>query len=68
MSNNIPDNAKKLAIKTEMLRHMVTARQQLNDNKPSTFVKMTVITLEIAAMERDEFVPNPQKWEKMLAE
>lgn len=68
MSNNLSPEAKKLAIKSELLRHLTTVEKQLNENKPSSVAKLFFLGLEIETYFKFGDEPDLQRWDNWLKE
>lgn len=65
MSNNI---SRKLEIKAELLRHMVTAQEKLENNEVSSVVKVLTLQLDLHRFEARGVEPDLQLWRRALGE
>lgn len=65
MSNNMP---RKLQIKAELLRHLVTVDKMVKEDKPSSVVKALFLAADYYAFEEHGQEPDLAFWEKYLAE
>lgn len=64
MSNNLTES-KKLELKSEMLRHLETAKRLADEGRPSTGVKAFFMEEDIRTLEFG-IEPNIKGWQAML--
>lgn len=63
MSNNIQ---KKLEIKSELLRHLDTATTMMNEDKPSSLIKVIALKFDIIDFDLYNKDPNLGLWREIL--
>lgn len=67
MSNNITAE-RKLAIKSELLRHMETVKQRIQNGDGSSQLKMMFLDRDMEDLEKHNQEPELEFWENWLAE
>lgn len=65
MSENL-SNSKKLEIRSELLRHLETAKAANKEGKPSTSVKVWFLQGDLANLDEHGVEPTLEFWRKWL--
>ena len=65
MSNNLSES-KKLQLKSELLRHMETAKRLQDEGKPSSEVKLYFLKEDMRTLENHNIEPNMAGWRDWL--
>lgn len=62
------DNSKKLAIKSELLRHLNTATEMERNGEMSSGLKVMSLKFDIALLEKRGLEPDVEFWDRWLGE
>jgi hypothetical protein len=68
MANNIPGNTKKLALKSELIKHLETATRLHAEGKGSSEVKVISLNIDMYFLEHFGLEPDIKFWEEFLGE